>query len=182
MEQLRGQAGRDKEATIALLNALFAVGTPPSRLHGTTSGMLLATTTTGPLDAAVKVLTSVWMPWQGKRFDQDAASGDNRMTGSSSLVGRLVWPLYSMRPNDGERAAFDFTTYVEPGKENPDRDVLVIDYSDIPDNPTLVIRSIRDELVELTPGAYLGKIFFRMPKLSGHDNFERIGFFALRTP
>jgi len=41
-------------------------------------------------------------------------------------------------------------------------------------NPRLVIRSIRDELVELVPGVYLGKI------LSAGDTYSKIGYFALR--
>jgi hypothetical protein len=44
-------------------------------------------------------------------------------------------------------------------------------------NPRLIIRSIRDELVELVRGVYLGKILFN----SG-DNYSKIGYFALRTP
>ena len=41
----------------------------------------------------------------------------------------------------------------------------------------LIIRSIRDELVELVPGVYLGKILFN----SGSD-YSKLGYFALRTP
>ena len=59
----------------------------------------------------------------------------------------------------------------------PDVRVMVIDYSDVGDNPRLIIRSIRDELVEVVPGAYLGKVLFRLPQ----DRYEMIGFFALRT-
>ena len=54
---------------------------------------------------------------------------------------------------------------------------MVIDYSDVKENPYVIIRSIRDELVEVVPGTYLGKILFRLPR----DRYEMIGFFALRT-
>jgi len=55
---------------------------------------------------------------------------------------------------------------------------MVIDYANVESNPRLVIRSIRDELVELVPGVYLGKILFN----TGADRFSKIGYFALRTP
>ncbi len=54
---------------------------------------------------------------------------------------------------------------------------MVSDYANIEKNPKLIIRSVRDELVELVPGVYLGKILFN----SG-DKFSKIGYFALRTP
>ena len=44
--------------------------------------------------------------------------------------------------------------------------------------PAPVIRSIRDELVQLVPGVYLGKILFN----TGSDKYSKIGYFALRTP
>ena len=75
------------------------------------------------------------------------------------------------------KLAFDFKTYVEAGKDDPDRQVMVIDYADIESNPRLVIRSIRDELVDIAAGVYLGKILFRLPG----DKFTKIGYFALRS-
>ena len=54
---------------------------------------------------------------------------------------------------------------------------MVIDYSKASENPFL-LRSIRDELVQIVPGAFLGKILFKL----GRDAFTNIGFFALRDP
>ena len=99
-------------------------------------------------------------------------------TKSTGLVGKLLWPLYSMRDAESGKLAFDFATYVEAGKDDPDRQVMVIDYANVESNPRLVIRSIRDELVQLVPGVYLGKILFN----TGSDRFSKIGYFALRTP
>ncbi|MGB0971150.1 MAG: hypothetical protein ACPGVG_09345, partial [Mycobacterium sp.] len=73
--------------------------------------------------------------------------------------------------------AFDFQTYVEAGKDDPDLQVMVIDYANVEKNPRLIIRSVRDELVELVDGVFLGKILFN----SG-DTYSKIGYFALRTP
>jgi hypothetical protein len=179
---LQELAQSDTPAAEPILNELFAAGAVPTGLDGATDGILVATTTNRALDVAVKALTSVWMPWRGKRFDAETSTGDNRMTESSRIVGKILWPVYGMRADDDGRTAFDFNTFVEHGVEDTDSDVLVIDYASVPDNPKLVIKSIRDELVEIAPGAYLGKIFFRLPALTGEPRFERIGYFALRTP
>jgi hypothetical protein len=153
----------DRKQAAALLDALFRAGSPARGLDGPTDGILVLTTTTALTDAAFKALTSVWMPWEGKRFDADAQTGDNRMTDEATVVSKVLWPLYSMKDTPAGKTAFDFTTYVEPGEDDPDIEVMVIDYADIKDNPRLLIRSIRDELVELVDGAYLGKILYRLP-------------------
>ena len=149
----------------------------PSGLNGPTEGMLVMTTTNPAFDAVVRAITALWMPWQGKRFDNQAATGDNRLTRSTGVVGKLLWPLYSMRDAAEGKLAFDFKTYIEAGKEDPDVNVMVIDYADVEDNPKLTIRKVRDELVELVPGVYLGKILFKTD-----SGYTKLGYFALRTP
>jgi hypothetical protein len=177
IDELSERAKDDAAAADADLNELFRLGTAPTDLNGPTEGMLVMTTTNPRFDAVVRMITSLWMPWQGKRFDAEAATGDNRLTRSTGLVGKLLWPLYSMRDHSDGKLAFDFETYVEPGKEDPDVEVMVIDYADIEKNPKLIIRSIRDELVELVPGVFLGKILF-----NNGDDYSKLGYFALRTP
>jgi hypothetical protein len=161
------------------LEALFALGTPPQGLDGPTDGILVCTLTNPLVDMPVRMLTSMWMPWQGKTFDAAAGRGINRMTVSSQLPARLLFPLYGMKeaPDDG-RLAFDFVTRVEPGKVDPRVDVLVIDYEPVASNPDLIIRQIRDELVELVPDTHLGRILFRLP----NERYSNIGYFALRQP
>lgn len=172
------QLGKSDRATAdAELNALFRAGMPVRHLDGPTDGILVLTTTTALADSALKALTSVWMPWEGKRFDVESGTGDNRMTDQSVLVSKVLWPLYSMKESDQGRLAFDFKTYVEAGKDDPDREVMVIDYADVPSNPRLLIRSIRDELVEVVPGAFLGKVLLRLPT----GSHVKIGYFALQT-
>lgn len=177
IEELSRRAGSDAESADSELNELFRLGTPPTDLHGATEGMLVMTTTNPAFDAVVRMITSLWMPWQGKRFDAEAGKGDNRLTRSTGLVGKLLWPLYSMTDHTDGKLAFDFKTYVEPGKDDPDIDVMVIDYADIEKNPKLIIRSVRDELVELVSGVYLGKILFKTD-----SGYSKIGYFALRIP
>lgn len=167
----------DRDGAERRLDELFRSGRPAQGLDGPTDGILVLTTTTGLTDVVLDKLTSVWMPWEGKRFDAGTGTGDNRMTEQATLVGKVLWPLYSMKDSPDGKLAFDFTTYVEAGKEDPDREVMVIDYADVASNPRLIIRSIRDELVEVVPGAYLGKILYRLPTKS----YVKLGYFALRT-
>ena len=177
IDDLSKRSGTDPEGADADLNELFRLGTAPTDLHGATEGMLVMTTTNPKFDTVVRGITALWMPWQGKRFDNQAATGDNRLTKSTGLVGKLLWPLFSMKDHIDGKLAFDFKTYVEPGKDDPDINVMVIDYADIESNPKLIIRSVRDELVELVPGVYLGKILFRTD-----SGYNKIGYFALRMP
>ncbi|MBJ8346279.1 hypothetical protein [Antrihabitans sp. YC2-6] len=177
ISSLKERAGADRKAAEAELDALFRLGEIPTELDGPTDGILVTTTTNAVLDPAVRAITNLWMPWQGKRFDADAGTGDNRMVSSAALPSKLLWPLYKMKDAVGGKLAFDFKTYNEAGKADPDVQVMVIDYADVEDNPGLVIRSIRDELVQVVPGAYLGKILYRLPS----DRYEMVGFFALHT-
>ena len=177
IDELSKRSGSDADGADADLNELFRLGTAPTDLNGPTEGMLVMTTTNPAFDTVVRAITALWMPWQGKRFDNESGTGDNRLTKSTGLVGKLLWPLYSMKDHVDGKLAFDFETYVEAGKEDPDVDVMVIDYADIEKNPKLVIRSVRDELVELVPGVYLGKILFKTD-----SGYNKIGYFALRLP
>jgi hypothetical protein len=165
---------RDADA----LAKLFALGTPPRGLDGPTDGILVTSLTSPLVDVPVRLLTSTWMPWQGKTFDAAAGRGVNRMTASSRLPAKVLWPTYGMREEDGGHVAFDFVTAVEPGAIEPAIDVLKIDYAPVAENPDLVIRQIRDELVTLVPDTHLGRILFRVPR----RDYSNIGYFALRQP
>jgi hypothetical protein len=162
------------------LNQLFALGQAPKELDGPTDGILVVPLIQGVLDQGLSLITSIWMPWMGKRFDAANDRGDNLLTESAHWPAKLLWPRYSTKEIDDAdgRAAFEFKTYVEPGKHDPDTDVLVIDYEPVSDNPDLLIRKIRDELVEIAAGAHLGKILYR----TGEDDYRNLGFFALRPP
>ena len=97
--------------------------------------------------------------------------------GPRSCSGRATRP----RTTATARAAFDFETAIEPGKADPDVQVLKIDYGPVESNPGLVIRQIRDELVELVPDTYLGKILWRSGE-GVEESYSCIGYFALRQP
>ena len=115
------------------------------------------------------------MPWTGKRFHGASASGDNLLVASARPVARVLFPAYRLEPLDnGSYAAFRFRTYVGPGQVDPDRETLKIDY-DSEENPRLLIRDILDELVQIVPGAYLGKVLLRRK-----ETWSLVGYFALQ--
>jgi hypothetical protein len=176
IDELSNRAKSDTAAAVADLNELFRLGTVPTDLHGATEGKMV-TTMNPKVDTVLSAFTALWNPWQGKRFDNQAATGCNRLTKSTGLLGKLLWPLYSMRDHTDGKLAFDFKTYVEPGKEDPDVDVMVGDYADIEKNPKLIISKTRDELVQLVPGVYLGKLY-----TNTGSGYSKLGYYALRTP
>ena len=199
LEALRDLAGRDPETARELtwtmlkelgrraplhsdatdeLAELFRLGTVPEPIDGQTEGILVAFVWRRSVNVALGGLTGAWMPWLGKRFNSAEARGDNVLLSSARWPSKLLWPLYRTRAVEGGRAAFDFETAVEPSKDDPATQALKIDYHDVEANPKLLIRSIRDELVELVPGAYLGKMLWR------HDaeRHTLLAYFALRKP
>ncbi|WP_149359243.1 hypothetical protein [Lolliginicoccus suaedae] len=177
LKSVRDSELREYDQAASDLEALFRASAPPRKLEGLTEGLLVMTTTLPILDRTVTAVTDLWMPWEGKRFGAEG-KGANRIASRASMPLRLLWPLYSMTQTEDGKLAFDFVTHVEASrdKDGGEQDVLVIDYKSVETNPRLLIRSVRDELVELVPGVYLGKILFRV---SGR--YHKIGFFALHN-
>jgi hypothetical protein len=171
---LKAASARRGAQTAADLDRIFRAGAPPQGLNGRHQGMLVMTTQ-GPLDGLARRLASLWMPWLGKRFDRQAATGDNLLTSGASATARLIWWRYAFRPVEpGVLSAFDFRTYVAPGLVDSDRPVLKIDY-DLDRNPGFLIRDILDELVAVGPMTYLGKVHMKRGR-----NWKLMGYFALR--
>ena len=177
-EQLGEEVTRERDVAVQSLCEVFALGSVPAPIEGRTEGILVAPTINTPVDRAMRALSGVWMPWLGKRFDSAAGSGDNVLAASARWPAKLFWPLYGTRPLGDDRTAFDFETRVEPSEDDgPAVDVLVIDYVVVDSNPGFIIKRIRDELVEIVPGANLGKVLWR----HGDGSYALIGFFALRN-
>ena len=174
---LRDGAGEDRDRTSAKLDELFREGVPAAKVDGRTEGILVMPLIARPVDGFLRRVTGAWMPWMGKRIDRSASRGDNVLRNDARWPAKLLWPLYGTKSLGDARAAFDFETRVESGKVDPDVDVLVIDYSVVDSNPRFVIKRIRDELVEIVPGANLGKVLWR----GGDGSHTLIGFFALRS-
>jgi hypothetical protein len=180
--RLAGMRARQNPGeALATLNLLFRLGKPPRQpLNGPYDGILVAPSVARPADRALTALSSAWMPWMGKRFDAEAEHGDNRFRPAARSVARLLWPTYRFVETPDGLTAFRFRTYTAPGKVDPDRETLKIDY-DSEDNPGLLVRDILDELVEIVQGAYLGKVLLRR---GGADSprWQLVGYFALQPP
>lgn len=168
----------DREAALARLADLFRGGTPPTDMDGPTEGALVGFVLHPTFDRAVAALASRWLPWAGKRFHADASGGDNLLLRSARWPSKLLWPAYPMRDAGERLAAFDFKTRVERGALDPETDVVVIDYAPVDSNPRLVIKQIRDELVEVAPGTHLGKMLWR----HRDGRHSLLAYFALREP
>ena len=178
------RVGRQLPASAALaeLAELFTTSTPATSVDGQTEGLLIGW---APRDSALnrggrglhtaaKTLTIRFglLPWLGKRFDAHTGRGTN----SISRLGLLVAPLTTVHKAGDHYEAFAMTNWVETGKLDPGTDVLVIDYASVADNPWPVSR-IRDELVEIVPNTYLGKMLWHQD-----DGYYLLAYFALKTP
>jgi hypothetical protein len=177
-----GELGRkavsDRSTALAELQEMFVCGEPAEGIDGQTEGELVTWMMHPVADKAFGAITNAWMPWLGKKFYADEKRGENTLTKSARFPSKLLWPLYSTDDSPLGRTAFDFTTYVEAGKLDPSIDVLVIDYESVDTNPRLLIRQIRDELVQIVPGANLGKMLVNVPRR--HELFPAC-YFALKS-
>jgi hypothetical protein len=177
--ELGAKVATRRGAALAELGELFRAGTAPDEeLDGATQGMLVTTTVSPAAERGSRAFAAAWMPWLGKRFDRGRESGYNRLEKSARWPVKLAFPRYRSWSDEGTRNAFRFLTRIEPGADDPDRQVLVLDYAAVDENPALVIKKIRDELVEIVPGAYLGKVLLRRSR----GRHALIGYFALRLP
>jgi hypothetical protein len=170
----------NRDEGLKLLNDLFREGhapqpAPDGRLRGELVDLDLAPGVTELLTN----VTSRWLPWQGKTFDRAQARGDNVFTRDSLRIARVFNPFYNGFVADGPETyrAFMFRTYVAPGREDPDRLVMKIDYN-LAENPPSTVRRVLDELVQIGEGTYLGKAHVRW----WWGSWQRVAFFALFEP
>jgi hypothetical protein len=177
IEELSMRAHEDRKEAVGELQKLFVQG-KPAKPAGQTEGILVTWTMHPLADRVIGAITDSWMPWLGKKFDPAKKRGVNTLTDSARWPSKLIWPLYSTKDSPLGRSAFDFKTYTEAGKLDPDVKVLVIDYESVPENPNLLIRQIRDELVEIVPGANLGKMLVKVPRR--RELFPAL-YFALKS-
>ena len=170
----RLRPGDMRAAAFHDLNEMFRAGSAPEGVDGFLPGTLVMTSTTGMLDAAALRLARTWMPWLGKSFDSGRDEGVNVLTRSARGPMKVLWPSYELvAESDRGIEAFPFRTRVAPGEVDPGVQVLKIDY-DFPANPQFLIRRVLDELVQVEPGFFLGKILFRTRR-----GYRPIGFFTL---
>jgi hypothetical protein len=166
----------ERSGALAELAELFRAGLPSRGIDGQTEGLVVGFAVHPLADRFLAAATSLWMPWVGKRFEAADARGSNTLTSAARWPAKLWWPRYRMRGGPGGVSAFDFYTRVERSAVDDGSDVLVIDYALVAANPRLGIRAIRDELVEIVPGAHLGKMLLRL-----RGRYHLMAYFALRS-
>lgn len=165
----------ERATALDILSRLFRLGTP-AHPDGRYEGELLGVSTGLLSDPFFEWLTRLYQPWQGKTFDARTSSGDNVFADNawSKATGKLGWPEYRIYSDEwpGMVRVFPFKTFVAPGIEDEDLQVLRIAYADSP-NP-LPVRRMIDEAVELPGGFILGKAHMR-----GLREFRRVCYFGL---
>lgn len=166
---------RDHRAGLDQLDRVFAAGVAPDSIDGDMDGIMLAYLLGGAGDRAMRRIGSVWTPWLGKSFDAERRRGENRVVQAFPVFTRLVWPSYALRAKDGERRGFELETYVDRGAVEPRVRVLVVDYGRARSNPRRIVPRIRDELVAIVPGTYLGRWLWRRR----NGVFRNVAYFAL---
>lgn len=170
------RASSRRDDALEALNRIFRLGRLPSTtLDGLYRGLFVVTSIHSMVDPVIRTVTNLYMPWVGKRFMAADSTGDNVLEPSARLLARMAWPGYKgySSLDDGRLAGFGFKTSTGPGRLDPDRQTLALDYN-IETNPRFIIRNVIDELVELVPGVYLGKFCYRRG-----SKLRLIGYFAV---
>ncbi|MEV0547021.1 hypothetical protein [Nocardia salmonicida] len=177
---LRALGSRDDRDA---LSQLFGAGVEPRDLDGKLEGQIVGKLFGIPEAALANQLMKVDPTWRGKSFDLAAGTGLNRLSPIALLAMPLVTFGYlGLRMVDGEAEGFHFHHSVDRGLIEPRVTVRALDYG-VPQhkNPgvrTFPIRKTRDEIVELTPGVYLGRALL----FTGAEEIRLIAYFALRHP
>lgn len=177
---LRELGSRDDRAA---LSQLFGAGLEPRDLDGKLEGQIVGKLFGIPEAKLANPLMKIDPTWRGKSFDLAAGTGLNRLSPIAMLAMPVVTFGYlGLRMIDGESQGFGFNHSVDQGLIEPRVTVRALDYG-VPRyrNPgvrTFPIRKTRDEIVELTPGVYLGRALL----LKGADEIRLIAYFALRHP
>jgi hypothetical protein len=160
---------------------LFSEGVAPESPQGDCLGMVLGLYGTWWLDLVDRlsrigqVLGGIG--WTGKTFDPETGTGYNRLTSSSRLAAFLTMPRYRFETIHGELTGFRFDHKIDRSPLLPGQKVRSIVYANPKHKNPLVLPSTRDEIVEIIPKVYLGRVL-----LSGSGRWRLVGFFALRQP
>lgn len=165
------------------LSHLFGAGVEPRNLDGKLEGQIVGKLFGIPEAKLANQLMKIDPTWRGKSFDLAAGTGLNRLSPIALVAMPVVTFGYlGLRMVGGESEGFHFNHSVDQGLIEPRVTVRALDYG-VPQhkNPgvrTFPIRKTRDEIVELTPGVYLGRALL----LEGVDEIRLIAYFALRHP
>jgi len=125
---------------------------------------------------AAHIFFDTQTPWLGKLFAARDNLGFNIFMPKGAAILRLTMPFYNKFSfnKDGNTNAFCFQTRTAAGLKDKETQVIKPDY-DAPENP-FPIRIILDEIVEIEPDEFLGKIHLKVfPGCYG-----TIGYFGLK--
>lgn len=122
------------------------------------------------------LLGNASVPWLGKSFERDNNKGFNIFTPQGASLLKVMTPFYRLfRKNaDGNTDAYYFATSTSAGFKDKEVETFKLDYAS-PENPFL-ISIILDEIVQTSPGEYLGKVHVKV--FPGF--YSTIGFFGLQ--
>ncbi|HEX7738069.1 MAG TPA: hypothetical protein VF426_00315 [Marmoricola sp.] len=175
-EDLGRDARRDySPAAIAAMDDLFAEGTVPTRIAGPQDGLILTWGADKRQVTLFNPTLRATVPWVGKTFEPDTNTGFQRLTGWRKYLTPWVLAVAINALIREHGRPGPFTTRVEPGAIEPAPDVLVLDYN-LPESLPPA-RKVRDELVEIVPGAYFGRALSRT-----RAGWTVAAYFALRQP
>ena len=153
------------------LNGLFCRASAPNPLPW---GFLRGRILTAVVDPYGLFIGEACRFWRGKRLEPGA--GVNLVMPGGRPLLRAVAPSQTLKSMpDGNLEGFPFAVRVESGLVDPHVDVMALDYR-IDSNPSPFLRRLRDELVSIEDGLYLGKILYRIGK-----SYRPVGFFSLET-
>ncbi|MFV9632862.1 hypothetical protein [Mycobacterium neumannii] len=171
-----GGAGR-----LDQLGELFANGLAPDRPHGAMEGLIVGKLFGIPEAYLANPLMKIDPTWRGKTFDVASGTGFNRLSPLGRFSLRAVAPLYTgLRRVGNETIGFKFRHRIDTAAIAPHIQVRALDYGVAeyrnPSVRTFPIKRTRDEVVELTPGLYLGRALLTLPS----GEVRLIAYFGLR--
>lgn len=165
-----------------LLSALFSRGTPPA-LDGDYDGIVAGKLFGLPALALANPIIALEPGWVGKRFDARTGTGNNRMNRNAYLALRALLPRYRGWQRTGTvYNGIRFEYRIERAALAPFVQVAAVTYTapelGNPIGPLFPMDRVRDEIVELVPGVYLGRALLTL-----RSNESRVvSYFAMRTP
>jgi hypothetical protein len=147
-----------------------------SRQKAFLSGTLPSAAPDGFHKGSAYLLGNRRVPWLGKSFEKDNDLGFNIFAPKGASLLKAMTPFYKkFRVNsDGNTDAYNFKTSTGRGFKDGGVDTFKLDY-DSPENPFL-IRIILDEIVQVAPDEYLGKVHLKV--FPGY--YATIGYFGLK--
>lgn len=171
-----GDAGRFDQ-----LAELFADGQAPDGPHGAMEGLIIGKLFGIPETYLANPMMKIDPTWRGKTFDIESGTGFNRLSPLGRFSLRAVAPLYrGLRRVGNETVGFEFRHQIDTAAIAPFIKVRALDYGVAeyrnPSVRTFPIKRTRDEIVELTPGLYLGRALLTLPS----GEVRLIAYFGLR--